>query len=83
MNIKKLGSGLDICYHKTTQFKTSVVTLNLITPLDDKASEKALLVHLLARTNRGRIVTESAYKHLKMEYIKQPTTITFLDNEEE
>lgn len=52
MNIKKLGSGLDICYHKTTQFKTSVVTLNLITPLDDKASEKALLVHLLARTNR-------------------------------
>ena len=52
MNIKKLGSGLDICYHKTTQFKTSVVTLNLITPLDDKASEKALLVHLLARTNK-------------------------------
>ena len=52
MNIKKLGNGLDICYHKTTQFKTSVVTLNLITPLDDKASEKALLVHLLARTNR-------------------------------
>ena len=52
MNIKKLGSGLELCYHKTTQFKTSVVTLNLITPLDDKASHKALLVHLLARTNK-------------------------------
>ena len=52
MNIKKLGSGLDLCFHKTTQFKTSVVTLNLITTLDDKASHKALLVHLLARTNK-------------------------------
>ena len=52
MNIKKLGNGLELCYHKTTQFKTSVVTLNIITPLDDKASHKALLVHLLARTNK-------------------------------
>jgi predicted Zn-dependent peptidase len=53
MNIKKLGSGLELCYHKTTQFKTSVVTLNIITPLDEKASHKALLVHLLARTNKN------------------------------
>ena len=52
MNIKALGSGLNICCHKTSQFKTSVVTLNIITPLDAKASHKALLVHLLARTNK-------------------------------
>ena len=52
MNIKTLSSGLNLCYHKTTQFKTSVVTLNIITPLDAKASHKALLVHLLARTNK-------------------------------
>ena len=52
MNIKKPGNGLDLCFHKTTQFKTSVVTLNIITPLDEKASHKALLVHLLARTNK-------------------------------
>ena len=52
MNIKNLSSGLELCYHKTTQFKTSVVTLNVITPLDAKASHKALLVHLLARTNK-------------------------------
>lgn len=52
MNTKKLSDGLRMCYHQTTQFKTSVVSLNIITPLDAKASEKALLVHLLARTNK-------------------------------
>lgn len=52
MNIKKLGNGLRLCCHKTTQFKTSVVSLNIITPLDNKASHKALLIHLLARTNK-------------------------------
>ncbi len=53
MNTKKLSHGLRVCYHKTTQFKTSVVSLNIITPLDSKASHKALLIHLLARTNKN------------------------------
>ena len=53
MNIKNLCSGVKLCYHKTSQFKTSVVSLNIITPLDDKASHRALLVHLLARTNKN------------------------------
>lgn len=52
MNIKKICSGVKLCCHKTTQFKTSVVSLNIITPLDAKASHKALLVYLLARTNK-------------------------------
>lgn len=52
MNTKKLSHGLRVCYHKTTQFKTSVVSLNIITPLDSKASHKALLIHLLARTSK-------------------------------
>ena len=52
MNIKNLGNGLRLCYHKTTQFKTSVVSLNIITPLDEKASHKSLLIHLLAGTNK-------------------------------
>ena len=52
MNIKKLCSGVKLCYHKTEQFKTSVISLDIITPLDSKASHKALLVHLLARTNK-------------------------------
>ncbi len=52
MKIKTLCSGVKLCSHKTTQFKTSVVSLNIVTPLDKKASHKALLVHLLARTNK-------------------------------
>ncbi|MBQ8503273.1 MAG: insulinase family protein [Clostridia bacterium] len=52
MNIKQICEGVRLCTHKTTQFKTSVVTLNIITPLDGKASEKALLTFLLGRTNK-------------------------------
>ncbi len=53
MNIKEILNGVKLCTHKTTQFKTSVVTLNIITPLDACASEKALLTYLLARTNKN------------------------------
>lgn len=52
MNIKEICTGVKLCTHKTAQFKTSVVTLNIITPLDGKVSEKALLTYLLARTNK-------------------------------
>ncbi len=52
MNTKNLCSGVKLCYHNTSQFKTSVVSLNIITPLDSGASKKALLLHLLARTNK-------------------------------
>lgn len=52
MDIKNICSGVRLCTHKTSQFKTSVVSLNIITPLDDKASEKALLINLLARTSK-------------------------------
>lgn len=53
MNFKQLCSGVKLCYHKTSQFKTSVISLNIITPLDAKASHKALLIHLLGRTNKN------------------------------
>ncbi len=52
MERKKIAAGVTLCTHKTNQFKTSAVSLNIITALDNKASEKALLVHLLARTNK-------------------------------
>ncbi len=52
MEVNKICAGLKLCTHKVNQFKTSAVSLNIITPLDDKASEKALLVNLLARTNK-------------------------------
>ena len=52
MNVKQLTTGVTFCAHKTKQFKTAVVSVNIIAPLGDKASENALLVHLLARTNK-------------------------------
>lgn len=52
MEIKKISAGVKLCTHKTTQFKTSAVSLNIITPLEEKTSEKALLIHLLSRTNK-------------------------------
>lgn len=52
MEIKKISAGVKLCTHKTSQFKTSAVSLNIITPLEENTSEKALLIHLLARTNK-------------------------------
>ena len=68
MDIKKLCSGVKLCYHKTSQFKTSVISLNVITPLDSKASHKALLVHLLARTNRDNPTLTAMNKKLASLY---------------
>ncbi|MBQ7294653.1 MAG: insulinase family protein [Clostridia bacterium] len=52
MERKKIAAGVTLCTHKTNQFKTSAVSVNIITPLEENVSEKALLVHLLARTNK-------------------------------
>lgn len=52
MEIKKISAGVKLCTHKTSQFKTSAVSLNIITPLEENTGEKALLIHLLARTNK-------------------------------
>lgn len=53
MEIKKISEGVNLAFHGTGRFKTSVVSVNLICPLDDKSSERALLCYLLARTNRS------------------------------
>ncbi len=52
MNIKEISSGVRLCIHKTSKFKNSVVTLNLLTPLSEDSAKYALLVNLLARTNK-------------------------------
>ncbi len=51
MEIKKISKGVNLCCHKTEKFKTAVISLCIVTPLDSQASEKALLIQLLARTN--------------------------------
>ena len=53
MEIKKISEVVNLAFHGTGRFKTSVVSVNLICPLDDKSSERALLCYLLARTNRS------------------------------
>lgn len=53
MERKKLSAGLMLCTHKTQQFKTSAVSINIAAPLGENASENALLIYLLARTNKN------------------------------
>ena len=53
MDIKTISEGVNLAFHGTERFKTSVVSVNLICPLDEKSSERALLCYLLARTNRS------------------------------
>ena len=53
MNSKIIAPGVRLCTHKTEQFKTSVVSFNIITDLGENAGKKALLLNLLARTCRS------------------------------
>ncbi|MBR5437281.1 MAG: hypothetical protein IKV21_00030, partial [Clostridia bacterium] len=53
MNIKEISSGVKLCTHNTAKFKNSVVTVNLLAPLGADAAKNALLIHLLARTNKS------------------------------
>ena len=53
MEIKRISEGVSLCTERTSRFKTSVVSVNIICPLDEKSSERALLCYLLARTNKS------------------------------
>ncbi|MBE6773001.1 MAG: insulinase family protein [Ruminococcaceae bacterium] len=52
MKSKIIAPGVKLCTHKTEQFKTSVVSFNIITNLGENAGKKALLLNLLARTSK-------------------------------
>ena len=53
MNTKIIAPGVKLCTHKTEQFKTSVVSFNIVTSLGENAGKKALLLNLLARTSKA------------------------------
>ena len=53
MNSKIIAPGVKLCTHKTQQFKTSVVSFNIITNLGENPGKKALLLNLLARTSKA------------------------------
>lgn len=50
---KIIAPGVKLCTHKTVQFKTSVVSFNIVTSLEKDAGKKALLLNLLARTTKA------------------------------
>lgn len=50
MEMKKLSKGVNFAFHRTNQFKTATISFSFVAPLDKKASENALIIHLLART---------------------------------
>ena len=52
MNIKEISGGVRLCTHKTAKFKNSIVTLSILAPLSADAAKNALLINLLARTNK-------------------------------
>ena len=52
MERKNIAPGVRLFTHNTTQFKNSVVSLNITAPLDADTSARALLIHLLARTSK-------------------------------
>lgn len=52
MNSEKIGKGVNLFTHKTDKFKTAVVAVTISAPLDDKAAANALVLRLLARTNK-------------------------------
>lgn len=49
---KTIAPGVRLCTHKTEQFKTSVVSFNIVTSLGENPGKKALLFNLLARTSK-------------------------------
>ncbi len=53
MNSKIIAPGIKLCTHKTQQFKTSVVSFNIVTSLGENPGKKALLLNLLARTSKA------------------------------
>ncbi len=53
MNVTKICKGVKLGYHETDRFKTTTMSLNIVSPLDSETSEKALLIHLLARTTKA------------------------------
>lgn len=64
MNTKTIAPGVRLCTHKTEQFKTSVISFNIVTNLSENAGKKALLLNLLARTSKAFPTITAMNRHL-------------------
>ena len=52
MEQQKICKGVRLCYHRAAHFKTTLASLSLVAPLDEKTTARALLPGLLARTTK-------------------------------
>lgn len=68
MLTKTIAPGVRLCTHKTEQFKTSVVSFNIITDLAENPGKKALLLNLLARTSKAFPTVTQMNRHLASLY---------------
>ncbi|MGN1195450.1 MAG: EF-P 5-aminopentanol modification-associated protein YfmF, partial [Acutalibacteraceae bacterium] len=53
MKTEKICKGVNLLSHKTDKFKTAVISLTVSAPLDNNAGVNALLLRLIARTNKN------------------------------
>ncbi len=52
MELKKISKGTFFAYHTADRFKTTVLSLSVLAPLDENTSCRALMLQLLARTTK-------------------------------
>ena len=68
MKTEKICKGVRLFSHKTDKFKTAVISLTVSAPLDEKAGINALLLRLLARTNKNYPTMLEMNRHLASLY---------------
>ena len=52
MELKKISKGTFFAYHTADRFRTTVLSLSVLAPLDENTSCRALMLQLLARTTK-------------------------------
>ena len=57
MEFLKITDGVRLAFAQRDQFKTAVMSLSVCVPLDEHAAANALLIRLLARTNKKHPTT--------------------------
>jgi len=68
MEIKKIAKGAFLAYHTADRFKTTVLSLSVLAPLDEQTTCRALLLQLLARTTKQYPTTLAMNRRLASLY---------------
>lgn len=68
MELKKICKGTFLAYHTVERFKTTALSLSILSPLDEHTSCRALLLQLLARTTKQYPTTLAMNRRLASLY---------------